>query len=163
MRRRAEDLITIENAKLLYRNFSGVEKEYNRNGDRNFCVLLPEDVAELMIRDGYNIKRTKPMADDDDDAGSIGEPYVQVKVNYKGRAPEIYMIGSHSRNRSLLTEDLVVLLDRADIIACDLRISPYNWTVRGDSGVTAYLRKMYVTVLEDELDMKYADTIEVEV
>lgn len=159
MTRRAEEIITIENAKLLYRNFAGAEKQYNRDGDRNFCVILPEDVAEMMARDGYNIKRRKPR-EDEDEAGAIGDPYVQVKVSYKGRAPEIYMIGSKTRRRNLLDEGLVPMLDQVEVVECDLRFSPYNWTVRGDTGVTAYLRKMYITIYEDELDLKYADTPE---
>lgn len=158
MSRRAEEIITIENATLLYRNFAGIEKQYNREGDRNFCVILPEDVAEMMARDGYNIKRRKPR-EDDDEAGAIGDPYVQVKVSYKGRAPEIYMIGSKTRRRNMIDESLVSLLDKVEIVTCDLRFSPYNWTVRGDSGVSAYLRKMYITIYEDDLDLKYADVV----
>jgi hypothetical protein len=158
--RRATEIITIENATLLYRNFAGEEGQYNRAGDRNFCVILPEDVAEMMARDGYNIKRRKPRDNDsDDEAGAIGDPYVQVKVSYKGRAPEIYLIGSKTRRRNMLDEGLVPLLDTVEIAECDLRFSPYNWTVRGDSGVTAYLRKMYLTQFEDDLDLKYADVL----
>lgn len=158
MARRAEEIITIENATLLYRNLSGVEKQYNRDGDRNFCVILPEDVAEMMKRDGYNIKHRKPR-EDEDEAGAIGDPYVQVKVSYKGRAPEIYLIGSKTRRRNMLDEGLVPLLDDIEIVTCDLRFSPYNWHVRGETGVTAYLRKMYVTQFEDDLDLKYADVL----
>lgn len=158
MVRRAEDIITVEEAVVLYRNFEGVEKDYNKPGDRNFCIILPESVAELMARDGYNIKRRKPR-EDDDEAGAIGDPYVQIKVSFKGRAPEIYMIGSKTRNRRTITEDLLWILDGVEIVSCDLRFSPYNWNVRGETGVSAYLRKMYVTFYEDALDLKHAETI----
>lgn len=155
--RRAEGLITIENATVLYRNFTGIEKEYNRLGDRNFCVIIPdEEIAGMMAQDGYNIKRRMPKPEEDEDsAGAIGDPYVQVKISYKGQAPQIYMVGQQTRKRNMLDESLVSLLDRVQIVACDLVVSPYNWK---PGSVTAYLRKMYVTIYEDTLDLKYADT-----
>lgn len=155
--RRAEGLITIENATVLFRNFTGIEKEYNRLGDRNFCVIIPdEEIAGMMARDGYNIKRRTPKLDEDEDAaGAIGDPYVQVKISYKGEAPLIYLVGEHTRKRNMLDESLVSLLDKVEIIACDLVVSPYNWK---PGKVTAYLRKMYITNHEDTLDLKYADT-----
>ena len=37
--------IEIENAKLLFKNFSGEQSKFNRKGDRNFSVII-EDPAE---------------------------------------------------------------------------------------------------------------------
>lgn len=157
--RRAEGLITIENARVLYRNFSGIEKEYNRLGDKNFCVIIPDrGVAEVMAEDGYNIKQYMPKLDDDEVADDVlGEPFVQVKVSWKGRAPEIYMIGEQTRTRNRLDESMVPLLDQVEIVIADLVVSPYNWK---PGHVTAYLRKMFVVIHEDALDLKYADTLD---
>lgn len=158
--RRAEGLITIENATVLYRNFSGEEKPMNRKGDRNFCVIIPDlEVAEMMARDGYNIKRRRPRVDEDEDsAGQLGDPYVEVKAawNDKAPSPQIYVIGEKTRRRNQYDEGLVGLLDDVEIVSVDLIVSPYNWA---PGKVTAYLRKMYVTIHEDTLDLKYADTI----
>jgi hypothetical protein len=141
----------IEDAKIIFRNFEGKEGPYNRKGDRNFSVLLPDDVAEAMARDGWNIKTLKAREDVE---GDQEEPYLTVSVGFRF-PPRLVMITS--RGRTELDEETCELLDMVDIQTADLRIRPYNWDVNGKQGVKAYLKSIYVTVYEDELDLKYAD------
>lgn len=143
--------VTIEDARIVFRNFSGKEGQYNREGDRNFAVILDEVKANLMLQDGWNIKYLKPREDGDDPT-----PYMQVSVSYKGRPPRVVMITS--RGRTNLDESLVDMLDWVDIAHVDLIINPYVWgPINGKSGVKAYLHAIYVTIAEDELELKYAD------
>ena len=56
----------------------------------------------------------------------------------------------------MLTEDTVGSLDYADISNVDVVISPFEYNdIGGKSGVAAYVKTMYVSVVEDEFASKY--------
>lgn len=147
---RDDGTLIMENARIVFRNFAGVEGMYNREGDRNFCVLLDEDTAQDMIADGWNVKRLKPRED-----AEVGTAYIQVSVGFKGRPPRMVMITS--KGRIELGEEECVLLDWADMERVDLIVRPYHWNVNGRTGVKAYLKSIFVTIHEDYLELKYAD------
>jgi hypothetical protein len=151
---RQDKSILFEDARIVFRNFTGKEGPYNREGDRNFCLLLDEVLADGMARDGWNIKTLKPRDDE-----SVGQPYIQVTVGFKGRPPTIVLITS--RGRTELDEESCEAVDWADILSVDLIIRPYEWSVNGKSGIKAYLQSMYVTIYEDQLTLKYADVEEI--
>ena len=62
-----------------------------------------------------------------------------------------------SRGGTPLNEEDVEILDWADISNVDLIVRPYEWAVSGKTGVKAYLKSIFVTINEDELELKYAD------
>lgn len=152
---RVTENLKIENAHILFRNFSGRESKYNRPGQRNFCVYIddPED-AKHLIDDGWNVRVREPRDGDE-------EPryYIQVAVSFDNIPPTIYMLTK--RKRVKLDEESVDTLDFAEIRNVDLTIRPYNWVIQEGtknekSGVKAYLRTMYVVIDEDEFAEKYA-------
>lgn len=145
--------VVMEGVRIVFRNFAGKEGQYNRQGDRNFAVLLDDTVANAMAEDGWNIKWLKPRDDAEEDEQD--QAYLQVSVNYKGRPPTVALITS--RGRTNLDEDTIDMLDWADITNVDLIVRPYSWLVQGKSGVKAYLKSMFVTIEEDELEKKYAE------
>lgn len=146
--------VVMENVNIIFRNFTGKEGQYNREGDRNFAVLLDPPVAEAMAEDGWNVKWLKPREDDEDDA--VPQAYLQVSVNYgKGRPPRVVQITS--RGRTNLDENSVEILDWVDITNVDMIIRPYAWDVSGKTGIKAYLQSIYVTIEEDPLEQKYAE------
>lgn len=143
--------VILEDVRILFRNFSGKEGQFNRAGNRNFNVLLPEDIAKQMLKDGWNVKELKPRDEEDE-----LEYRVEVAVNYGGRPPRLVMVTS--RGKTNLDEDSVDLLDWADIVHADVILRPYQWEVNGKTGVKAYLQTGFFTIREDELELKYADT-----
>lgn len=150
-----ENTVIMENVQLIFRNFEGKEGQYNRAGDRNFGVLLEEEIAQAMAEDGWNVKRLK-LRDDEEDPNAIPQPWLSVSVGFdKGKPPRVVEITS--RGKEYLTEDTVKELDWVDIQNVDLIIAPYHWEVNGNQGIKAYLRSIYVTIDEDELELKYAE------
>lgn len=151
--------VMIRNARIIFRNFSGLEGQYNAAGQRNFGVVLPPETAMAMAEDGWNIKYLKPREEGEDPT-----PWVPVSVSYKGRPPRIALIstvtnhetGEPVQRRLELPESLVEMVDFVDIGNADLILNPYQWSVRGESGVKAYLKTLYITINQDELEQEYS-------
>lgn len=139
----------IEDARIIFRNFSGKEGQYNREGDRNFAVILPVDVAEHMLQDGWNVRFLEPREEGDE-----ATPYISVAVNFANRPPRVVLLTSTTRTQ--LDERSVEVLDWSDIRTADLIARGYDWTVNGKSGTKAYLQSLFVTIEEDALERKYA-------
>lgn len=145
--------VTIENARLVYRNFSGNATMYKSEGVRTFAVVLDEETADRMAADGWNVK-CKP-ANVDQEEGNDRFCFLEVTVGYKFKPPMITMISPSTGNRTLLSEELVSMLDQAEFENVDLIIRAYAWDVSGNTGIKAYLKTMFVTVRENDLDLKY--------
>lgn len=142
--------LIMRGAEITYLNFAGKEGMYNREGDRNFCVFLDPSVVEAMQADGWNIKFTKVREEGDEP-----RPYIQVSVGFKFRPPKLCVVTS--KGKTFLSEEECEVLDWVEMANVDLSIRPRPWSINGKEGIKAYLRSIYVTLLEDELDEVYGD------
>lgn len=151
-----DGILLVEGARILFRNFSGAPKEYNAEGDRNFCLLLDPVLVSQYQADGWNVKFLKPK-----EIGDEPQPYMQVRVKYRDRygnpvrnPPRLVMVTS--RGRTDLPEELAEILDMVDTRNVDVTIRPYDHQFNG-GGRTAYLKTIVVTIEEDPLELKYQD------
>lgn len=143
-------ILQIDDARLVYRNFSGAPSKFNREGDRNFAVVIPdEETKDALINEGYNVK-IKPPRDEDDSPFM----YLPVKIKFNDRGPNIYLQTGRVKNR--LDEEQIACLDRVDIVGVDLDIRPYDWEVNGKQGRTAYLQSMHVVQEVDRFAERFA-------
>lgn len=143
-------VLNIENATLMYTNFSARPDDYHPEGYRSFCVVLDEDTAADLKEEGWNVKYTNPK---DPEVAPV--PYIQVAVRFDRIPPTILQVSSEGK--VYLDENTVGELDWADISTVDVVISGSSWSVRGASGIKAYLKKMYVTLEDDPFAAKYRD------
>ena len=144
-------ILQINGARITYRNFSGVGTQFNREGDRNFSLIIEdEELANRLIEDGWNVK-IKPARDEDD------TPFMHlpVKVKFNGRGPTAYLDSGNNRVR--LDEESIGCLDDVYIVNVDLDIRPYDWEVNGKQGRTAYLHSICVTQEVDRFADRYAE------
>lgn len=144
-------ILQIDDARIVYRNFSGKASMYNREGDRNFSVVIPNrDIADELIDAGWNVKVKPPREDGD-------EPFIHlpVKIKFNGRGPIVYIRSGKAMVK--LNEDTIDQLDNISILSVDLDIRPYDWNINGKCGRTAYLQSICVTQEVDRFAEKYAN------
>lgn len=153
------DPIVIEGARIKFKNFAGEQRQYNPAGQRNFVLLLPDELAQQLQTEGWNVKWKPGRHPEDPD-----EPQLAVKVKFKepgderGPDPIAYLI--QGRRKLALDGRTVGILDRLAPVNIDLIVRPYVWDINGNVGITAYLDEIYYTAVEG-LSSKYADYEEV--
>ena len=138
--------ITLEGTRLIFRNFAGNPDDYNKQGGlRTTGVLIPNDIAEEMKAEGWNIKYLKPR-----DPQEEPQAFLTVKCKYGKIRPNIYICTAHGK--TLLDEESVASIDYAEIRDVDIVIRPYEYE---PGCISAYIKSLYVNIIEDAFAEKY--------
>lgn len=144
------DKLLLEDAEILggrFRNFRGEAGRFNAEGDRSFCVVVPDELVPTLVDEGWNVKNLN---------GDEEKHFIKVKVSYRFKQPKVVLITSEQQN--LLSEENVDVLDWEDIVSADVYINPSRYQKDdGRTGVSAYLDSLYVTIEENPLEKKYAN------
>lgn len=138
--------LEINDARILWPNFEGRGDRFNKQGDRNFHVVIPtQELASELMNDvneygkGWNVKIKSR---DEDEPPFM---HMMVKVKFNGRGPNIYLMRGNNKKPIELNEDTVKMLDEIDIVSVDMDIRPYDGVmVSGQAFRTAYLSAMRV-------------------
>ena len=144
--------VRIDNAKIAFRNFAGAEGNYNRAGDRNFAVFLPDDIAQKMEADGWNIRWLNSYPDEP------AQGMISVKVAFGNYPPNVNLVSDGKMTR--LDEHNINVLDFAELDQIDLILRGYEWNVSGKSGIKAYLKTGYFVLVVDQLAKKYSQSLD---
>lgn len=144
-------ILQIDDARIVYRNFSGAPSKFNREGDRNFAVVIEtQEQADALIEEGWNVKIKAPR-----DEGEDPFIYLPVKIKFNDRGPSVYLRSGKAMRK--LGEDTVDILDNVDILSVSMDLRPYDWEVNGKTGRTAYLQSINVTQEVDRFADIYAE------
>lgn len=150
------DILQIDDARIIFRNFRGEASKYNRAGDRNFALVIPsEKIANDLVDLGWNVKIKPPKEDGDDPF-----MYLPVKVKFNDRGPQVYLRTGEAVNK--LDEESVAVLDDIDIVSVNMDIRPYDWIIQEGTkdekrGRTAYLQSIEVVQNIDRFAARYAE------
>lgn len=150
-------VLQIDNASICFKNFRGEGGKFNKEGDRNFALIIPdEEMAEALLNDtnkygaSWNVKIKPPREE-----GDTPFIYLPVKVKFNDKGPMVYL--QSGRNRILLDQDSISMLDDIDIANVDLDIRPYDNEINGRPFRAAYLQSMCVTQDIDRFAERFAD------
>lgn len=136
--------IEIDDCRIMWRNFSGLEGRFpDPIRGRGFAVIIPnQELADALTENGWDVI-VRPARDEDEDPLYL----LKVKFNYlhEGLKPTAYL--KSGRNMKALDEDTIGILDRASIMSvnADIRRSEYIDKHTGELKKTNYLKHIKVT------------------
>lgn len=154
---RGKRLLNIEDARIIWPNFSGEATKFTRPGEQFFTLVIPtvemyqalkDDVNEYGVP--WNMKYSEPREDGED-------PFIRmkVKVKFNGFGPKVYL---QSGERTVeLDEESIKCLDNMVLSKIDMYIRPFDGEANGQPYRAAYLQSMHV--VQDIYADPYADRL----
>lgn len=147
--------LRLEGVHVIFKNFRGEKGPYNETGVRTFSVVIDDlEYGAHLLDEGWALKPLK------NEEGKIDAYHLPVKINYASRQPpRIYKVSLTTGGQLALDERTIDMLDYLPLDYADIIVNPYNWEVRGETGVKAYCQTMYVVIEENELDIKWTNLL----
>lgn len=149
--------LQVDDARIVFRNFSGAPSKFNKEGDRNFSLVIPnEDIADALVNAknkmgvGWNVKIKEPIEE-----GDLPLMHLKVKIKFNARGPKVYLKTGDRVN--LLDEETVGMLDDIDIDHVNMDIRPYDDEINGKPFRSAYLQSIEVVQNIDRFAARYAE------
>lgn len=179
-------ILQIDDAKITYRNFSGEGSKFNREGDRNFALIIPDREMTKEEADSFlDIHRSAKVEEvdgeptiiyDDLEIVTIADALKAVGWSLKERPSNFdeeslfitmgvkvkfndrgpNVFLETGRKHVQLSEDTIGMIDDIDILSIDMDIRPYTWEVGGKTGRSAYLQTMHVIQEVDRITARFA-------
>ena len=142
---RGRRLLNIEDARIIWPNFSGEATKYSREGDQFFTLVIPTvEMYEALMSDvneygvPWNVRYSEPRTEEE-------EPFIKmkVKVKFNDYGPKVYL---KSGNRTIeLDQESIKCLDNMSLSKIDMYIRPFDGEANGQPYRAAYLQTMHVT------------------
>lgn len=137
--------LIIEDAKIIFPNFSGREGRYNREGNRCFSVMVPDEKLALQLKDdGWNIRERVINGE------GTGEYYINgVNINFDYYIkPVIYYISNGNEielTPEIMDSGIAAQLDGRGAERYDVSIRPRSWErTDGSIGIKGYVDEMRI-------------------
>lgn len=144
------ELIEIENAKIIFRNFAGEKDAFNAEGKRNFHVILDEDQAADLREIGVNVKIRQPREE-----GDLPTYHAKVNVSMESKfPPKVWLISGTEGDyaKTLLDSESIDCLDAAEFETIDLTLEQYEYK---PGQISLYLKAGYFVIRQDSFASKY--------
>lgn len=151
--------INIVDGVIAYSNFSGRINECNENGNRTVTFVIPDDIAQDLINDGWNIRLQLPKNDDENPRYLLEVTMSFRTKDGRPKDPKVFIV-REDNSIVHMTEETIGTLDGKDIISADAVIGPWYWERNGRSGIKAYINSLYLKIKENPIDAKYRPMID---
>lgn len=147
--------LRIENAVILYRNFTGAPTNLNPvPGKRTFNVCLTKEWADILTQDGWNVKSREL------EEGDVIY-HTEIVVNEKSAyPPHLYLLSEYNgkKTATLLSPEQYRKLDTDMIIEMDLEIHPFEHNRGAVGAKKGYLKNLWAKLQSvNDFGGKYSD------
>jgi len=140
-----DKMLQLDDCSIIFKNFSGKAGMYNKEGDKNFCIKVDEELISQLENcknkdgKGWNVKLYTPKPDDKfKDKDLTPFHYLKVKIGNGNIPVQIEIDGVTS-----VCQD-ITSLDGLHIDHADVDLSAYDGIVNGAPFRAAYLKGMKV-------------------